>query len=428
MWLGAFLLLFFLLFLGVPVGISLFLVGGIGLMILRGWSGMIGMFGNLPVSTIAEYLLTIVPMFLFVGFLASSTGLGRDTYTCAHNWLSRFRGGLALTSLGAGALFGAVTGSTTAACVAIGSVSIPEMRKRHYDIRLACGTVSAGACVAGMIPPSITLPLYGIFTSTSIGKLLMAGVLPGILSVVMFGLFVLMMVWIKPGLAPTGTSTSWKDRFTSLKLIIPIVLVFTIIMGGIYSGVFTPAEAAAVAALTMLGIHIWRMGKNAWKPVVGALEGTVRATAMVYFILMGAYIFALFMAQSGMTSTLVNSIGNLNLPKTVILVGLLSIYLPLGCFVDLISSMLISLPLIFPILTALGYNPILLGVLVAKMIEIGLMTPPVGINVFAIRSITPDVSIWTIFNGACWFIGIDLATVAILIAFPQISLWLPSLI
>ena len=415
-----------LIILGMRIAFATALVGIIGIALLKGWGTAFYISGYLPHGIAAHYSLSVIPLFIIMGYFGFYAGLTKEVFQTARQWFGHFPGGLAIATTYGCAGFAACTGSSVASAAIMGKMAIPEMRKYNYQPRLAAGAVAAGGTIATLIPPSVPLVIYGIITEQSVGLLLMAGFLPGILSAVIYAFMIQVRVKISPDLAPPLSAASWKDRLVSLKNTWGIIAILIIILGGIYTGVFTPTEAGGAGA-TGTFIMALISGKLKWKSFKDSLLDTGRATVMIFSIIVGVLIFVRFLAISGLPAAFSKAVVAMPVPPLLILIGMLGIFVFLGMFLDLIGMMLLALPIIFPAVVALGFDPIWFGVIVVKMGEICLITPPVGLNVYVVNSVAPDIPSQEIFMGIIPFLLMDFLTLAVLILFPQISLFLPSL-
>jgi len=415
-----------LIVLGMRIAFATALVGIMGIALLKGWDTAFYMAGYLPHGIVAHYSLSVIPLFIIMGYFGFNAGLTREVFQTARQWFGHFPGGLAIATTYGCAGFAACTGSSVASAAIMGKMAIPEMRKYHYQPRLAAGAVAAGGTIATLIPPSVPLVIYGIITEQSVGLLLMAGFLPGILSAVIYAFMIQVRVKVSPDLAPPLPAASWKARIISLKNTWGIIAILIIILGGIYTGVFTPTEAGGAGATATFFMALIS-GKLTWKGFKDSLLDTGRATVMIFSIIVGVLIFVRFLAISGLPAAFSKAVVTMPVPPLLILFGMLGIFVFLGMFLDLIGMMLLALPIIFPAVVALGFDPIWFGVIVVKMGEICLITPPVGLNVYVVNSVAPDIPSQEIFMGIIPFLLMDFLTLAVLIIFPQISLFLPSL-
>lgn len=418
--------LLFLLALGTPIYLSLLLTGFAGIAIISDLEMAVNVLRHLPYPTIAGYMLMVVPLFVLMGSFAFSAGISRRAYDIGRKWLSRFPGGLAMATTVGCAAFAAACGSSPATAAAVGKVAIPEMTEAGYDRKLATGCVATGGCLGILIPPSIVLVMYGIVTETSIGALLVGGFIPGLLTVVVFICGIYLLCRFNPQLAPPTSSFSWKERFVSLKGGWGVVMLFLVVIGGIYFGIATPAEAAAVGAFISFLVMLLSRRQLGQKLKAG-FRDTARTSAMIFMIVLGAMTYSHFLKIAGVATALSEWITTLNVSPMLIVLISLAIYVPLGMFLEPMSILLITLPILHPIIVGqLGYNTIWFAILVTKLIELALITPPVGLNVYIIASVAPDVPLEDIFKGIGWFIIFELITLALLLTFPVISTWLPN--
>jgi tripartite ATP-independent transporter DctM subunit len=397
-----------------------------GIAALKGWHVAFNLAGYLPHGIAAHYSLSVIPLFIIMGYLGFYSGLTKDIFHTARQWFGHLPGGMAIATTYGCAGFAACTGSSVASAAVMGKMAIPEMKKYGYDSGFAAGAVAAGGTIATLIPPSVPLVIYGIITEQSVGFLLMAGFLPGILSAIIYAVMIQLRVTFKPSLAPLLEKASWKKRFISLKSTWGMLAVLTLMLGGIYSGIFTPTEAggAGAAGVFLIGVFARRLD---WEKFKKALLDTGRATVMIFAIIVGILIFVRFLALTGVPAAFSDMVVSMQVPRIFILMGILGLFVFLGMFLDLIGMMLLALPIVFPPVVALGYDPIWFGVIVVKMGEICLITPPVGLNVYVVNSVARDIPSQTIFKGIIPFLSMDFLTLAILIAFPDIVTILPSL-
>ncbi len=429
-----------MIFVRIPIAFALGVVGFFGLILAVGWpnGGELDLERGFeaawsfvsfePFSFIASFSLVAIPLFLMMGYVAFHAGFTKDIYHTARMWLSGLKGGLAMASVAGCAMFAAVSGSSLATAAAMGKLAVPEMLRYKYDKGLATGVVVASGTLGSLIPPSILMILYGIFTEQSIGKLLMAGFIPGVLSAAIYMAMIWVRVAINPELAPSSEKASWTEKVHSLKGTWSIIILFVIIMGGIYSGFVTPTEAAAVGAIGawVLAFLSKRMNKERSK---NAIVETITQISSIFAVVLGAKIFVGFIAITGVASVLADWAITLDLPPIGILLALSLVYIILGTFMDPLGIMLLTLPVVTPVIEQLGFDLIWFGVIMIKFLEIGLITPPVGLNVYVLKGVVGNtVRLETIFKGIMWFLLMDVVTLFILIAFPQITLWLPSLL
>ena len=417
-----------LVVIGLPIGFVLFIVGFLGL-----WYGMGFDFAKIvtainPYSVVAQEPLTVLPLFILTGTLVAASGMTSRAFDTANKWFGRLPGGLAITTIAASALFAATTGSSAACAATVGKIALPEMRKRHYSAWLAAGVTASGGLLGIMIPPSIPLVIYGWLTETSIGKCLIAGVIPGLLtaSVYMVGLFFLSL--LRPQDLGKGDHFSWRERIASTPQVWGIVLLFVVVIGGIFLGIFTPPEAAAAGAVVAIVLLFMRLKRGSRQAIAGALREAATTSCMILFIMIGAIVYAAFIALSGVADQLVGAIMGIGWSGLGIIVLIMLMYVPLGMFMEPMSMALVTLPLVFPIITALGFDPVWFGVLIVSVWELALITPPVGANVFVIHGLFPEIPLEEVFKGVGLFIFFQLVVLAILIAFPILATWLPNMI
>jgi tripartite ATP-independent transporter DctM subunit len=414
-----------LLALRMPIGIAMTLVGAVGIAVLNSPDAALHSLGAFPYSSAAVQAFAVIPLFVLMGNFAAVSGMGRSLYVAAYAWLGHWRGGLASATILACAGFAALSGSSVASAVTMGRVSLPEMRRYDYDPGLATGAVAAGGTLGILIPPSTVLVVYALLTEESIGRLFLAGFLPGVLLTALFVLTVTLLCALRPGMGPPGEKLPLRERIVALGGAAPFLVVVAITIGGIYGGVFTVNEAAAVGALLTMSHALWRRALG-FAALVDALLQTVRTTAMVFLILIGAHIFSPFLALSRIPVDLASLLTELALPATAVLAVLLLSYLVLGMFLEGFAMMVLTVPIVFPIITALEINPVWFGIFMVIALEMGLISPPVGINVFVVKGVAQDVPMGRIFAGILPFWLAMVACMALLIAFPQIALLLPN--
>jgi tripartite ATP-independent transporter DctM subunit len=416
---------FCLMLIGVPVALSLAAMGFMGYCLLGGLGPALHVMGIIPFGSVAMYSLTVIPLFIFMGNLAHYAGFGTDIFRAARTWMGGIPGGLAQATIAGCTAFGAVSGSGLATCAMMAKIAIPEMIKNGYDLRLAIGTVASAGPIAQMIPPSILFVIYAIITEQSVGKLLMAGILPGILESLIFMVTVYILVKRDPKRAPIIKGTILKDKIKALRGAWTVGLLAIIIIGGIYSGIFTPTEAGGVAAFStlLLGLLLGRLkGNLIWM----SLKDSIGVTGMIFFIQVGAFIFGTFLAISQIPPKIAQFVTTLAYPPLVILIIIMIVYLILGCLIDNIANLFLTLPITVPIIKSLGYDPIWFGVLIVLHCETALITPPYGLNLFLIKGILKDVTMKDILIGVFPFVFANMVTMAVLIAFPQIALYIPN--
>jgi len=417
--------LFVLLMLRVPVAFAMFLVGFLGIWALNGWNAAMGLLSSETFTLASSPELVVVPLFILMGNVASATGMSRQLFNAAYAIVGHVRGGLAsATVIGCGG-FAALSGSSVASALTMGRVSLSEMERFKYDERLATGVVAAGGTLGILIPPSTGFVIFAILTEQSIGRLFLAGVLPGLLLLSAFVLAVTFLCWLRPGYGPPGPRTSTTEKLRALGGALPILAVIVVTIGGIYGGVFSPVEAAGVGAgfVIFYGTVTRQLSLSAfWQ----AARNSVVTTATVMLILIAAHMINPFLALSHIPSYVGEALVALDMPVLGTLLLILLMYLVLGCFLEGFAMLVLTLPIFFPVVLSLGIDPIWFGVLVVLTLEMGLVSPPVGINVFIVKSVAPKVSLANIFRGVFPFWIAMLVTLMILVAFPQVSLFLPN--
>jgi len=414
-----------LTFMGVPIALALLAIGAAGNFYLMGLPQTAMQIHMITWETGTNFLLIAVPLFVFMGQLVYHTKIASDLYDFVHKWFGRLPGGLAVTGVFTSAGFGAVTGSSVAAIATMGIMVMPEMKKYRYNLRLATGSLASAGTLAIMIPPSIPMVIYGVWTETSIGKLFIAGVIPGILLAAGFCGMIVVRCLLDRQLGPAGPVYSWTERLTALTKLMPTTIIFMIVLGGIYGGVFTPTEASAIGAVGVLAVALV-MGRLTLGRLKESLWQTGEIAAMIYTILIGGVMFSRLLVQTDVTPSLVNYIASLQVsPYTVIF--LFSImFLLLGAVLDTFGMLILTLPLVFPICRDLGFDPVWFGIYMTVMMEIAMLTPPIGLNVFVMQRVTPEIPLSEIFLGVLPCVIICLALVVLIVVFPQLALWLPS--
>ena len=420
-------LLFLLLLIGMPIAFALMLVGFLGVSCLTSVTAALPMIARTVYETSSQYAYTIIPLFIVMGVYAEISGLSRDLYNSFDKWLRRWPGGLGMATIAAIAGFSAVSGSSVAASATMGKVAYPEMRRFHYSPRLAAGIVAAGATVDFLIPPSLGFVIFGMLTEQSIGKLLISGVIPGL---ILSGAFMgILYGWVKwdPSLAPSSPEpVPWREKLAALKGTWETVTIFLLVMGGIYLGFFTANEAAGIGA-TLLFVLALGKRKLTWATLLSSLRESLRISVMVLFLVAGANVFSYFLALSTIPMKVSLWIGGLAVSKYVILTFIVMIYLLLGCFLDAISMMILTLPVIYPVILALGFDPVWFGVICVLMMGAGLITPPMGLTVFTVASIVNDAKVEEVFRGALPFLIAILFVTFLVTLFPSLALFLPGL-
>jgi tripartite ATP-independent transporter DctM subunit len=419
------LVMLILLALRMPIGIAMLLVGISGFAWLNGLPAALSSLGNAPYSYSTVYDLAVIPLFVLMGNCAAVSGMSRDLYAAAYAWLGHLRGGLASATIAACAGFAAVSGSSVASAVTMGRVCLPEMKRYKYNDGLAAGTVAAGGTLGILIPPSTAFVIYAILTEQSIGRLLLAGFLPGLLLSFLFIVTIMIWTWLKPELGPPGVRASREDRLRTLIQSGPMIAIVAVSIGGIYVGAFTPGEAAAVGAFLAFVLALWRRTIT-WDSLSTILIETVKTTAFVFLILIGAFVFGPFLALSGLPEALAQGLIAFELPRYVILFALIVIYIVLGMFLEGFSILVLTLAIVIPIVEALRFDLIWFGVIMVIVLEMGLISPPVGINVFVVKGLVPDTPIGDIYKGILPFWLAMGVCILLLVLFPQIALIVPN--
>ena len=410
-----------------PVGFALALVGLLGFGYLVSPEAGFGILARDVFHIFSSYSLTVIPMFVLMGSIASASGMSRRLYEASYTLLGKLRGGLAMATVAGCAGFAAICGSTSATAAAMGKVALPEMKRYNYADSLATGCVAAAGSLGILIPPSTIFIIYGIMTEQSIGKLFLAGILPGLTLATLFIVVIMLLCKQNPELAPSGTGSSWKDKISGLVGIIETLSLFAMVIIGLFRGWFSPTQAggAGAAGALLIGIATRRL---TWQGFLNAVKEALRITCMVMIIVAGATVFGHFIAIAKIPILLADWVVGLPLPPMAIMGVIIFIYLLGGCFMDALALITLTIPIFYPAILALGFNPIWFGVIIVLVTEMGVITPPVGINVYVIKGIAPDVPLQTIFRGIIPFLGAQLATAAILIFFPQLATFLPGLV
>jgi C4-dicarboxylate transporter DctM subunit len=426
MGLTSFVVLVLLMFVKIPVGFVMAIVGFTGFGLLISWDASLSLLARDFFSVFSSYNLTVIPLFVFMGQVAHHSGMSGRLFNTAHKFLGHLPGGLAIATIGACAGFSAICGSTSATAATMASVALPQMKKYNYDPALATGVVAAGGSLGILIPPSTIFIIYGIMTEQSIGKLFMAGVLPGILLTLLFILTIVIWTHLRPDICEKAPKATWKERIASLTGVIETFILFVMVMGGLFVGLFTPTEAAAIGAFGTLLIAL--IGRNlSWRGLIRSLDETTRVSCMIFVIVAGATVFGHFLAVTGIPANIGTWVSELALPPPVIIGLIILVYLVLGCLMDSLAMIMLTIPIFFPVVTTLGYDPIWFGVIIVLVTEMGVITPPVGINVYVVAGVARDVPLHIIFKGATHLLMALLVTAILLILFPQIATYLPSL-
>ncbi|MBR9651411.1 TRAP transporter large permease [Thalassovita aquimarina] len=417
----------FLIGLGVPVAVAMAIAGIIGAIYLGDWGGISFILGSTPYDSVFPYSFSVIPLFVAMGVFAAHAGLSRALFTAINSFVGHRRGGLAVTTIGACAMFGAICGSSLATVATIGRVALPEMKRHGYAPSLSTATVAAGGTLGVLIPPSILLVIYGLLTQSSVGKLFVAALIPGILGAVFYGLAILGRVSLKPDLAPTTPRLSARERIEALKTTWPVVLLFVVVIGGIFTGLFSPTEAAAVGAVGAFALALFsgELNRQVLRSAVFEIAGL---SGMIFFILIGASLFNFFLESTGLPQMLIGLIEQAGVTPLVVMLMILVFYIILGCFMDSLSVVLMTVPILAPVALDLGFDLVWFGIIVVTVAEIGLITPPVGMNLFVVQAASQGVPQSTVVRGIFPFILADILRLAVLVAFPALVLWLPGLL
>ncbi|RJP78319.1 MAG: TRAP transporter large permease [Desulfobacteraceae bacterium] len=420
------LILMVLIFLETPVGFAMAIIGITGFGYIISIDAALNMLAKDLFDVFGSYNLTVIPLFILMGQVAFHAGISSRLFHAAYKFMGHWPGGLAIATIGACAGFSAICGSTNATAATMASVTLPEMKKYGYKDSLATGVVAAGGSLGILIPPSVIFIIYGIMTEQSIGKLFMAGILPGILLTILFILAILIWTTVQPELAPRGPAADLKDKIQSLYGLIETILLFIMVMGGLFLGLFTPTEAGAVGAFGTIIISMLRR-KIDFSGLVQSLLETTRISCMILVIVAGATVFGHFLAITRIPFDIANWVSGLSLPPYAIMGLIILVYLAGGCFIDALALIMLTVPIFYPVIDSLGYDPIWFGVVIVLVTQIGVITPPVGINVYVVNSVARDVPLQTIFKGVIPLLIALLVATVLLIPFPQIATFLPGL-
>ena len=418
--------MFALMALRVPIALAMGLVGMAGLGLMRSWPAAMSSVAGEFVD-VGSYTLSVVPLFVLMGNFVTRAGMSRDLYQAAYAFIGHLRGGLAMSTIAACAGFGAICGSSIATTATMARVAMPEMQRFHYAPALAAGSICAGATLGILIPPSVILVIYGIMTEQSIGALFAAGIVPGLIATGFYLAAAMAITARHPHYGPPGDRTPWPQRWAALRKVWSVLLLFALVMGGIYGGIFTPTEAAGVGATGGFLFALAR-GTLPFKALVHVLVESARTTAMLFTIVIGAAIFANFLNFTTMPQDLKDFVAAFNVNPTLVIVAICLIYVVLGTAMETLSMILLTVPIFFPLVQSLGFDPIWFGVLIVCVAEISMITPPVGMNIFVLSSVVPDVRTSDIWRGVLPFVVADVLRMLVLIAFPMLTLWLPRLL
>ncbi|MSQ21597.1 MAG: TRAP transporter large permease [Betaproteobacteria bacterium] len=416
-----------LLMLGIPVGLSLGVAGFLGLAYIGGLPLALAQLQSLPYNLANDYAFAVVPTFVFMGNLAMNGGMARELFVAADRWFGHMRGGLYLSTIAGSTAFGAASGSTIVNATVFTRVALPEMLRLGYSKKTAAACIASVGTLDAMIPPSVAMVVYGIITEQSIGKLMLAGIIPGVLAAIAYCLLMIVMVRLRPELAPQRLErASWRERFVSLGSTWSILVLFAVVMGGIYLGFFSPTASGAAGAFGALVILLLR-GRLTFRIVWDSLLNAAVTTAMLFIIIIGGLMFSRMLLMSGALTSVVDWISSLGLSKLSLIAAICAMYIVLGCITDAISMLIVTLPFVFPIVMHAGLDPIWFGIICVQLLEIGAITPPVGLNLYATVSASEGaVSMEEIIEGIIPFVALNLVILAALVAFPEVVTWLPA--
>jgi C4-dicarboxylate transporter, DctM subunit len=418
-----FLAMFALMAIRVPIALAMGIVGLAGIGLLRSWPAAMNSTAT-EVLDIAKYTLSVVPLFILMGNFVTRAGMSRELFQAAYSFIGHRRAGLSMSTIVACAGFGAICGSSLATAATMARVAMPEMRRFGYSTALAAGSIAAGGTLGILIPPSVILVIYGIMTEQSIGALFAAGVVPGILAMLLYMAAARWTTYRNPAAGPRGERTSWAGRAQALKSIWGVLVLFVLVIGGMYGGFFTPTEAAGVGAM---GGFLFAIGRRrlSFADLIAVLKDSATTTAMLFVILIGATLFANFINFTTMPQDLKDFVTQFQVHPIMVIIAICMIYVLLGTAMEALSMILLTVPIFFPIVVLLGYDPVWFGVLVVCVVEVSLITPPIGMNVFVLRSVLPEVPSSTMWRGVAPFVAFDMIRLAVLISFPILTLWLP---
>jgi tripartite ATP-independent transporter DctM subunit len=418
---------FFLIFARVPLAVALGLVGIVGFALLTSWRPAFALVALTTKESVLNYYLSVIPLFVLMGNFLTKAGISRELYAAAYALMGHLRGGIALATVVACGGFSAVCGSSLATAATMAKVSMPSMREYGYDDRLATGSIAAGGTLGILIPPSVILIIYGVITETNIGKLFAAGMIPGLIGLLGYLVAVRYVTWRDPDMGPAGQKMSWSERLKALRGVWAVLTLFLIVIGGIYGGIFTPTEAAGVGAGISFLFALARRSMRL-RDFIEVLVDSARTSGIMFGVLIGATMFSEFINYTGMHTSFLDWVTGQDVRPWMVIAAIICIYLVLGCVLESLSMILLTVPIFFPIIVELGFDPIWFGIVVVVSVEIGLLTPPIGINVFVLRTVLPDVATSTIFRGVTPFWIADILRIILLASIPAISLFLPNLL
>lgn len=424
---GIVILILVLFFLGMPVGFAMAVVGFAGFSYIVSFKGALNMVSTDVWFTFSKYGLTVIPLFVFMGYLAFSAGIAERLYSAAYKWVGHWPGGLAIATIGADELFAAICGSNTATAATMGAVALPQMTKYNYDTRLSSGTVVTGGTLGTVMPPSVVIIVIGLQTEQSIAELFLGGILPAILLGLLFVASIFLLCRLHPTFGPPGPKTAFKEKMRSLSGVAEAVAIFVLVIGGLYIGIFTPTEAGAVGVLCTFVVAV--LGRRlTWKGFITSIRDTLKLSCMVFVLVTGAIIFGRFLAVTRIPFLIADFAASLPVPPHLILAFILLIYLIGGCFVDALGFLVLTIPIFFPLGMALGFDPVWYSIILTMVTTLGAITPPVGVNIYVVKGLAPDIPLGTIFKSVSFFLAACILCIIILIIFPQIVLLIPSVL
>ena len=415
-----------LFFLGMPVGFAMAIVGFCGFGYVVSFNAAVNMVGTDLWATFSKYGLTVIPLFIFMGYIAFHSGIAEKLYSAAYKWFGHWRGGLAIATIGADELFAAICGSNTATAATMGTVALPQMKKYNYDTKLSSGTVVTGGTLGTVMPPSVVLIIIGLQTEQSIIKLFLGGILPAILLGLLFVLTIVVLCRIDPALGPAGPKTSIKEKLKSLTGVVEALAIFALVIGGLYTGMFTPTEAGAVGVFFTLLVTVTTK-RLSWKGLVRSMTDTLKISCMVFVLVAGAIIFGRFLAVTRLPFMVADFVSGLPVSPFVILSIVLLIYLIGGCFIDSLGFLVLTIPIFFPLGMSLGFDPIWYAIILTMVTTMGAITPPVGVNIYVVKALAPEIPLGKIFGSVSYFLLACVVCIILLILFPEIVLVIPGL-
>jgi C4-dicarboxylate transporter DctM subunit len=412
----------------IPISFAMAIAGLVGYAYMRDWNWTVAfaMTQTKLYETGRNYTLSVVPLFILMGNFVTRAGMSQELFRAAYAFIGHLRGGLAMATIWASAAFGGICGSSIATAATFAKVAYPSMKRFHYSDRLAAGVIAGGGTLGIMIPPSTIMVIYGVFTETNIGKLFAAGVVPGVLGATLLCLAVFYTTWRDPAAGPPGQRTGWRERWLALKQVWAVAALFAFVMGGIYGGLFTATEGAGMGAFGAMTFALWRRALG-WKTLYAALLESARTTAMLFMILIGALMFAEFVNITTMPADLKAFVSRFEVHPTLVMLAICAIYVLLGTAMEELSMVLLTMPVFFPVVVHLGFDPVWFGIVIVCVVEIGLISPPVGMNLFVLKTLLPDVTTGAVFRGVMPFMWADVVRLALLVLFPWLALWLPGL-